>query len=223
MVGIHEVERQFPDLLYMSLEQATTLDRFMKEHRLTNCLELGFFHGKSSAFIASILRDMGEGHLITIDQKHSLQRTPNIHDVLGKLDLEDWVTPIYEKRSFNWRLMRMLEEEERPAFDFCYIDAAHTWYDTGLGFFLVDKLLKPGGWILFDDLQFVYSKLVKPGERMPDFLSRMTNEERETKQVQKVWDLLVKDHPDYDEFIEDSRWAFARKKQVQASARKQPA
>lgn len=212
MAGIHEVQEQFPDLLYMKLEQAETLDRFLKEHRLTNCLELGFFHGKSSAFFASILRDMGEGHLTTIDQKHSIDRSPNIHEVLGALDLASWVTPIFEPRSFNWRLMRMLEENPRPAFDFCYIDAAHTWYDTGLGFFLVDKVLKPGGWILFDDLTFDYQRLITPGKKPPEYLARMTGEERETQQVLKVWDLLVKEHPGYDEFIQDERWAFARKK-----------
>lgn len=212
MAGIHEVAERFPDLRYMTIDQAETLDRFLKKHRLTNCLELGFFHGKSSAFFASILRDMGEGHLTTIDQKHSVDRVPNIHHVLDTLDLSSWVTPIFEPRSFNWRLMRMLEEEPRPSFDFCYIDAAHTWYDTGFGFFLVDKLLKPGGWILFDDLRFVYEALVEPGKKPADFLARMTREERETQQVLKVWDLLVKDHPGYDEFIEDNRWAFARKK-----------
>lgn len=214
MAGIDEVEERFPDLLYMKHEQAETLDRFLKEHRLTNCLELGFFHGKSSAFFAAILRDMGEGHLTTIDQKHSIDRSPNIHEVLGALDLTPWVTPIFEPRSFNWRLMRMLEEQPRPSFDFCYIDAAHTWYDTGFGFFLVDKVLKPGGWILFDDLTFDYQRLIKPGQKPPEYLARMTSEERETLQVMKVWDLLVKEHPGYDEFIADDRWAFARKKPV---------
>ncbi|MGH1479068.1 MAG: class I SAM-dependent methyltransferase [Geminicoccales bacterium] len=212
MAGIHEVEERFPDLLYMNLEQAEILDRFLKEHRLTNCLELGFFHGKSSAFFAAILRDMSEGHLTTIDQKHSVDRSPNIHQVLGTLDLTSWVTPIFEPRSFNWRLMRMLEQQPRPVFDFCYIDAAHTWNDTGFGFFLVDKVLKPGGWILFDDLTFDYQRLIEPGKKPPDYLARMTAEERGTQQVLKVWDLLVKDHPGYDEFIQDDRWAFARKK-----------
>ena len=209
---IDEVDRHFHDLPYMKVEQAAKLERFLKRHRLTSCLELGFFHGKSSAFIASVLRDIGKGHLTTIDQKHSIEREPNIHQVLGKLGLEDWVTPIYEPRSYNWRMMRMLEERERPSFDFCYIDAAHTWYDTGFGFFLVDKLLRPGGWILFDDLHFAYEKLLKPGAETPGYLTRMTPEERETKQVQKVWKLLVKDHPNYDEFIEEDIWGFARKR-----------
>ena len=212
MAGIHDVDRMFNDLPYMKLEQAKVLDRFLKENHLTQCLELGFLHGKSSAFIAATLRDIGQGHLVTIDRKNALQREPNIHHVLKALDLEGWVTVSYEQRSFNWRMLKMLEEDDRPSFDFCYIDAAHTWDDTGFGFFLVDKLLKPGGWMLFDDLDFDYQRLVKPGEDMPDFLLRMGREERETRQVRKVWELLVKEHPDYGEFSESGRWAFARKR-----------
>ncbi len=211
MAGIHDVDHMFHDLPYMKLEQAEVLDGFLKEHHLTQCLELGFFHGKSSAFIAATLRDIGEGHLVTIDRHNAMKREPSIHDVLKALDLEAWVTVSYEQRSYNWRMLKMLEEEERPAFDFCYIDAAHTWDDTGFGFFLVDKLLKPGGWMLFDDLDFDYQRLVKPDEDMPNYLQRMGREERETRQVRKVWELLVKEHPDYGEFSETGRWAFARK------------
>lgn len=211
MVSIHDVDRLFPDLPYMKLEQATVLDSFLKRHHLTRCLELGFYHGKSSAFIAAILSEIGEGHLLTIDRRNGLDREPNIHHVLETLDLQSWVTVSYEQRSYNWKMMRMLEEESRPTFDFCYIDAAHTWNDTGYAFFLIDKLLAPNGWILFDDLDFCYQKLVKPGEQTPDYLLRMGREEREARQVRKVWELLVKEHPGYGDFTEDGRWAFARK------------
>lgn len=211
MAGIQDVDKMFPDLRYMKLEQAAILDNFLREYNLTRCLELGFFHGKSSAFIGAILRDIGEGHLLTIDRKNALERQPNIHQVLEALDLTSWVTVSYEQRSYNWKLMRMLEEDDRPRFNFCYIDAAHTWDDTGLAFFLVDKLLEPGGWMIFDDLDFKYQALVKPGEDMPKYLLRMGHEERNTNQVRNVWELLVKKHPAYDRFIERGNWAYARK------------
>lgn len=211
MVSIYDVDRLFHDLPYMKLEQAAVLDDFLKKHRLTRCLELGFFHGKSSAFMAAILSEIGEGHLVTVDRRNGLDRDPNIYQVLDALDLRSWVTVSFEQRSYNWKLMKMLEEENRPVFDFCYIDAAHTWDDTGYGFFLVDKLLAPNGWLLFDDLDFAYEKLVKPGEDPPGYLMRMGQEERSTKQVRNVWELLVKEHPGYGDFTERGRWAFARK------------
>lgn len=211
-MGIREVHEMFPDLPYMKLEQAEMLEQFLTDNHLTRCMELGFFHGKSSAFIAAILRDIGQGHLLTIDRRHALERQPTIHDVLKALDLEDWVTISYQQRSYTWKLMRMLEQEERPTFNFCYIDAAHTWDDTGLAFFLVDKLLEPGGWLLFDDIDFEYQTLVKKGEEVPEYLLRMGQEERTTRQVRKVWELLVKEHTNYGDYFEHGTWAFTRKK-----------
>ncbi|MGI9419085.1 MAG: class I SAM-dependent methyltransferase [Geminicoccaceae bacterium] len=210
-MGIRDVHEMFPDLPYMKLQQAEVLEQFLRDNQLTDCLELGFYHGKSSAFIAAILSDMGRGHLLTIDRRHALDRKPTIHDVLKALDLESWVTVSYEQRSYTWKLMRMLEEKERPAFDFCYIDAAHTWDDTGFAFFLVDKFLKPGGWMLFDDLDFEYQTLVKKEETIPEYLLRMGQEERTTKQVRHVWELLVKEHPNYGGYFEHGTWAFTRK------------
>ncbi|MEM9627708.1 MAG: class I SAM-dependent methyltransferase [Pseudomonadota bacterium] len=211
MTSVHDVETMFPDMPYMTLQKALKLDGFIKEHHLTRCLELGFLHGKSSAFIAATLSEIGEGHLLTIDRQNALEHDPNIHQVLEALDLASWVTVSYEQRSYNWKLMRLLEDENRPVFDFCYLDAAHTWDDTGLAFFLVDKLLAPNGWMLFDDLDFRYQKLVKPDQETPDYLVRMGREQRETRQVRKVWELLVKEHPGYGDFAEDGTWAFARK------------
>ena len=212
MTSIHDVDRKFRHLKFMNLEQATLLDGFLKEHRLTRCLELGFFHGKSSAFIAATLSEIGEGHLVTIDRRNALEREPNINQVLEAMDLQDWVTVSYEQRSYNWRLKQMLEQDNPPTFDFCYIDAAHTWDDTGLAFFLVDKMLEPGGWMLFDDLDFQYEALMPKKGKVPEYLARMGREEREAKQVRSVWEVLVKQHPGYHEFKEHGRWAFARKR-----------
>ena len=50
-------------LPYMRLEQAIIFYEFVTENRLTNCLELGFFHGVSTAYIAGAIQDLGIGHL----------------------------------------------------------------------------------------------------------------------------------------------------------------
>ena len=52
---------------------------------------------------------------------------------------------------------------------------------------------------------------MKPGEETPPYLVRMGREERETRQVRSVWELLVKEHPGYGEFTVDGTWALARK------------
>ena len=52
--------------------------------------------------------------------------------------------------------MKMLAQYPSPKFDFCYIDGGHNWSDTGFAFFLVDRLLKSNGIIVFDDLDWTY-------------------------------------------------------------------
>jgi len=101
--------------------------------------------------------------------------------------------------------MRMLEEDTTPRFDFCYLDGWHTWWDDGFAFLLVERLLKPGGWILFDDLNWHHGD--------DPTVAKWPKELRHTPHIRKIWELLVKPHSSFDKFVvEDDNWAFARKR-----------
>lgn len=216
MVTIYDIDRKFGHLPYMNIDRAELLNSFFKKYNIKNCLELGFYHGKSSAYIATILNQQQEGHLTTIDLRSAKEMKPNINQILNELNLSQWVTPYFEPKSYIWRLMKMIEKNPEPIFDFCYLDGGHTWSDTGFGFFLVDKLLKKGGWIIFDDLNYCYKDIMKPNKENPSWLLKMSNEELETMQVRKVWELLVKKHPNYTNFKEDKQWGFAQKNKKMA-------
>lgn len=210
--AVKAVQDELGALPYMTPKQANRLGRLLAEHDLRDCLELGFFHGKSSAFIAAILRALGGGHLTTIDREKARLKQPNVEAVLERLGLADWVTVHYEPRSYTWRLMKLLEAGPPPRFDFCYVDGGHYWDVSGFAFFLVDRLLRPGGWILFDDLDWTFAQRLDSQEPPDPWLARLPEEERTTPQIRKVWELLVKRHPGYDSFAEEGAWAFARKK-----------
>ncbi|WP_346661440.1 class I SAM-dependent methyltransferase [uncultured Methanobrevibacter sp.] len=128
----NEILKDVPGMIF---DQALFMDDFLKKHNLTNLLELGFAHGTSSCYMASTLREMGEGHLTTIDLKSAKFRQPNIETLLDKLDLNDLVTPYYENTSYTWRLMKFIEDNNEPIYDFCYVDGAHDWYNDGFAFF----------------------------------------------------------------------------------------
>lgn len=211
---IYTVDNKFHNVQWMTLEMAERLKGIFKKYKIKNCLELGFMHGKSSAFIASIFNELNiDGHLTTIDLKWAKDEKPNINEILKELNLTKFVTTYFEQVSHTWRLMKLLEQNPTPYFDFCYIDSGHSWDDTGFGFFLVDKLLKPGGIILFDDLGWKLSD--DPPCKKEDlsiWVRSFTEEEANTYQVRKVWELLVKKHPNYHNFKEDGTWGFAQKK-----------
>lgn len=61
----------------MLFVQAKYLERFIKSKNLSNLLELGFAHGVSSCYMANILNECGEGHLISVSR-----RKPNIEGCL---------------------------------------------------------------------------------------------------------------------------------------------
>lgn len=199
-----DVKEKLGNLPYMTLEQGRDLTTFLHEQKLSRVLELGFYHGVSSCYFAAAMKASGGDRIVTIDLTSAKERDPNIEDLIGRCGLDDHVDFYYEPTSYNWRLMKFIEEGRR-SFDFCFIDGGHDWYNTGFCFFLVDKLLEPGGWILFDDLDWTMEHINK------SWALKRTAEERKTPQVRKVWELLVKQHPDYGAFREQGRWAFAQK------------
>jgi len=93
----------------------------------------------------------------------------------------------------------MLEEDPITRFDFCYVDGAHSWFVDGFAFFLVDRLLMPGGRIIFDDLNWTYVR--SPSLKNTEMVINMPQDERETPQVLKVYELLVKTHSSYSDFM----------------------
>ena len=108
--------------------------------------------------------------------------------------------------------MKLIEENNEPIFDFCYIDGAHDWYVDGFAFFLVDKLLKPGGMIIFDDMNWCFAS--SPSLKNTTRVQRMTDDEKNTPHIKKIFDLLVKQHPDYHNFnmMYNNQWGVAQKK-----------
>jgi predicted O-methyltransferase YrrM len=210
--AIARVDEQFGGLPYMTTKKALFLGALIQREGLRNLLELGTFHGKSTAYLAAVLETAGRGNLVTIDRLDAEAREPNVHEVLRRLALSHRVQVYLEPRSLTWRLMRLIEEHQSPCFDFCYFDAGHSWDVTGYAFFLVDRLLKPGGGVVFDDLDWTYERMIKPGEPIPDFLSRFPEEERRTAQIGKVWDLLVRRSPGYERHEVVGNWGIARKR-----------
>jgi len=105
--------------------------------------------------------------------------------------------------------MKLLEEDPAPRFDLCFVDGAHSWGEDGLAFFLADRLLEVGGWMIFDDLDWTRASAPDPVNRR--LARKLAPDERHTAEVRKVYELLVKPHPSYGEFRTEEFWAYARK------------
>jgi predicted O-methyltransferase YrrM len=52
----------------------------------------------------------------------------------------------------------MIKKNRKPIFDFCYLDGGHTFDVTALGVSLLSILMKPGGILILDDLNWSIAK-----------------------------------------------------------------
>ncbi len=209
MGSVERVSEIVGERPFMSVERAHVITRLIHALGARDVLELGFYEGVSTCYIAAALdADGSDGHLTSIDLASRLRDgRASVEDLLGKLGLLDRVTIFYEYSSYNWRLGRLLAREPRPEFDLVYIDGAHTWDTDGFAFLLVEQLLAPGGVIVFSDLQWSFAK----SRWASGWSELMPAEQREPAQVRLVCDVLVAPHPRIARCWDDGQWAYARK------------
>ena len=178
---------------------------FVRDHRCTSCLELGFAWGVGATYIASALESNGEGRLTSVDMPFEAGRAVEGRALLERGRLAHRVEVVLEDGGYLWFLHRKLKEQTRdgtiePIYDFVFLDGAHTWIEDGLALLLVERLLRPGGWIHLDDLAW----LPLAREDLPEH-------QRTFSHVQDIWDLLVVPNPAFDEMRIDGETAWARK------------
>ena len=184
------VTRHFGDLPYMDEPRAALLRSIIREYDAQNILEIGFYQGKSSAYVGAILEDMGRGHLTTIDKTNARNRAPNILDVLKTAGVEHRVEARFAERSYTWELQRLISQQPRPQFDLCYFDGGHHWDGTGFGVLLVDMLMKPGGILILDDMNWSMASS-KYHVNNPGSVKGFSQDEREAQTVRLVWDTIL--------------------------------
>jgi predicted O-methyltransferase YrrM len=196
----------------MSPAQGATIYQHIRETVPDRVLELGTAHGASAAYIAAALQENGKGHLITLDRSGA-GYSPSL--LVGDLKLGEWVTfVVRDDSSYNWFLKEQIAQRSdeagncEPLYDFCYLDGAHNWTIDGLAVFLIEKLLKPSGWVLLDDLEWSYAASPS-GADLPFALS---GSELREPHMRAVFDLLVRQHPNFTHFrVQDGNWGSAAK------------
>jgi predicted O-methyltransferase YrrM len=204
-----EIKEILGNTPHMSLAKAHQITEFIKNNDVKDILELGFLHGVSTCYMAGVLEEKGGGSIVSIDLNLVREMRPNIEELIGRLGYNDLVSYYFEPTSYTWRLMKMLEKSATPRFDLCYVDGPHNWFVDGFSFFLSDLLLQEGGWIIFDDIDWTYD--TSPTLSQTDRVKSMPLDERKTPQIRKVYELLVKTHPAYGDFMIRDDWAYAHK------------
>lgn len=195
---------------HMTRAQGKTLYEFVLREQPERVLELGFASGVSTCYLAAAFDELGgDRHILTIDRLNARDRKPSIDELLNRCGLAHLATPVFADTSYTWELLHLLEQKPTPSFDFVFVDGAHTWDVDGFAFLLADRMLRPGGWVLFDDLDWTLD--TSPTLKNMTWVRQLPEEQRVTPQVRKVFELLVKPNPAYGNCREEKTWAWAQK------------
>jgi hypothetical protein len=162
------------------------------------------------------------GSLLTIDKY--LHQPVNVHVLREHAGLKpDRLQAISDELGYNWYMADLIRQQTvngvcHPLFDFCLLDGAHEWEPDALAFNLVAKLMKPGGYVAIDDLNYCFRMMPNWQETHGD----RTDKELDTYQMKMVYDLVVKQHRDFTDFriTHDGRIGWAKKKQTSRFFRK---
>jgi predicted O-methyltransferase YrrM len=172
--------------------------------------ELGVYEGDTTLAVAEELASRGEIHLFDFADK-----VEPVADRLAAAGHENVVCHPNSRKimdSYNWSLMQLLRERGEPVFEYVFLDGAHTWAADALAFLLIDRLLKPGGYVEFDDYWWTIEQSPSMNARAFPASARLyTDEQMSEPQVKLVVDLLVRPDRRYKE-VEENR-VFRKREQ----------
>ena len=194
-------------------------DLILKEG-ITNILELGIAHGTATCYMAAALHELGEGSITSVDliEARDIFR-PSAEEQLEKTGLSKFANVVRMQTGYTWFLHDEIVRNTKngvcnEVYDLCVIDGPKNWTIDGAAFFLVDKILKKNSWIIFDDYYWTYASADKRRNSTDGITHRsLSKDEQEIPHIREVFELLVKQHPHYGNFLllAADNWALAQK------------
>ena len=190
------------------------------QEKLINILELGIAHGTATCYMAAALQELGKGSINAVDLIEVKDHyKPSAEEQLKKTGLTEFATVIRMQTGYTWFLHNEIAKHSKDnvceeIYDLCIIDGPKNWTIDGAAFFLADKLLKKDGWIIFDDYKWTYANSNNKRDSTDGITHRsLSKDEKEIPHIREVFELLVKQHPNYGNLIvlDNGEWALAQK------------
>lgn len=192
----------YPEKLMVGGKGTLSTTKFIKqnfsEDKAFTYMELGIYEGMTAQ---SIAENFPNAQILLFDYAENISRAQS--------NLQE-----YEKRiqyfsnsqkyldSYCWTLAKHCENK-KPFIDYCFIDGPHTFAIDALAFFIVDKYLKVGGYIDFDDYSWTLKNSSLDPNKVPETSLIYTDEQIESQQVKMIVDMFIKTDNRYKEIIKD--------------------
>ncbi len=162
--------------------------------------EIGVYKADTALAVADVLAGEGEIHLFDYEDR--------VAAAVARLRAAGHANVVAHPNSrrlldsYNWSLMRVLQERGDRVFDYVFLDGAHTWVHDALAYALADRLLAPGGYLDFDD--YAWSLRASPSmnpQAFPEVEQLYSDDQIDARQVALVVDLLVRPDAAYEEIV----------------------
>ncbi len=176
----------------MDVNQARLLVKIWESCPPGDILELGFAHGKGSALLGALAKSRN-GKAVCVDNMSARDRQPRADEVIARVGLEDHVELVYADDGYLWWMKQQLELGSAPRFSMVYLDGAHEWFVDGFAALLLERFVKTGDVVIFDDLDWTFASSAAADivERVRSMSHDVANEPH----VRRSWDLLILPHP----------------------------
>jgi predicted O-methyltransferase YrrM len=219
-VKFEQVAEIVKGVAFIDPRNARHLYDLIIREQLTNILELGIAHGTATCYMAAALDELGKGKITSVDLIEAKGRyEPSPEEQLAKANLAHLVQIVRMQTGYSWFLhdeIRRLTTDGfcRPEYNLCVIDGSKNWTIDGGAFFMVDKMLKENGWMIFDDYLWTYAEAARHRAATDGITHReLSEEELNVPHVKEIVELLVMQHPNYARVLvyPDDNWAMAQK------------
>jgi len=212
-----EIFRLVGHVPYTAKDHGKYLYDLILERQMTDILELGIAHGTATCYMAAALHELGRGCVTAVDLI-DVSFTPTAEEQLKKAGLDAYANVVRMKSGYTWFLhdeiaRNSVDDQCTEVYDLCIIDGPKNWTIDGAAFFFADKLLRKDGWMIFDDYNWTYASVSRESDATDGISHRgLSIDEMRTPQIREVFQLLVKQHPNYGtlKVLNDS-WGLAQK------------
>lgn len=157
MADLERIEAFINGVPYMHRKQAELLDELFSRLRPKLIVECGTYHGAGTCYLAELASDYG-GHVATIDLPWTLtdpQFQPKAEELLERCGLKNAKVIRRADGAEGWfaEYFDACRLRSAEPLDFVYIDGGHTWARVVAQFAMAYAALRPGGWLVCDDIE----------------------------------------------------------------------
>lgn len=203
---------------FISERNARYLYDLILNESVSDVLELGIAHGAGTCYIAAALEKRGAGKVTSVDLK-AVSFDPSAEDMIRRCGLGHRVEIVRMQTGYNWYLHDKIVRQSKgglceECYDLCILDGPKNWTIDSSAFFLVDKLLRENGRIIFDDYNWTYAAASARRAETDGITHRaLSEDELTTPHIKHIVDYLVIQHPSYGKItlIDDGNWVVAHK------------